>query len=198
MFNKPIVKEDSMIKNNSTKVENDLSFMNTNNSFNEGDSDFEIIHKIQNKIRNETLLACKPNKNSISYLIYSNNIKKLYDKLQNEDLYLDQRDDNGLSCSWTPLYWCVKLKRYDCAELLLQNGANINIVINDFDECCGTALDLAILRNDEKMEKLLREYAEKDDVNLGQAFKAIRTKLRGKSPTFNFNYYGKKAQENIL
>lgn len=184
-------------RKNSIKVENDLSFIDNDNTLKETDSDFEIIHKIQNQIRTETLLACKPNKNSLSYLIYTGNHKKLHEKISQTDIDVDARDDNGLSCSWTPLYWSVKLKRYECAEVLLQHGANINIVINDFDECCGTALDLAILRNDEKMENLLREYAEKDDINLGQAFKAIRTKLRGKAPAFNFKYYGKKSQENI-
>ena len=38
---------------------------------------------------------------------------------------------------------------------------------------------------------LQREFAEKEDLSFSQSFKAIRTKLRGKSPAFNFRYYGK-------
>jgi len=180
------------------QVENNIS-PNINECYiKEADSDFDIIHKIRNQIHAQTLASLKPDKNSLSYLVYTDNTKKLHEKLMSSVANIDERDCNGGSCSWTPLYWSVKLKRYECAKILLQNGANINIVINDLGECCGTSLDLAILRNDTIMEALLREHAIRDDVNLGQSFKAIRTKLRGKAPAFNFRYYSKKTQENIL
>jgi len=80
-------------------------------------------------------------------------------------------------------------------KVLLEAGANINLVVNDCDECCGTVLDLATIRGDDEIEDILREYAEKEDINFGQSFKAIRTKLRGKAPAFNFRYYGKAKKD---
>ena len=154
------------------------------------DYDFDLIHGITNQIRIEEEIS-QPVKNSLSYLVYHNKTKELKKRLQTQESP-DARDVNGDSCSWTPLYWGVKLRRIECVQLLLEFGADINIVINDFDECCGTVLDLATLRNDDELENLLRKFAEKEDINLGQSFKAIRSKLRGKAPAFNFRYYGKK------
>ena len=56
-------------------------------------------------------------------------------------------------------------------------------------------MDFNISKQEELFLQMIREFAEKDDINLGQSFKAIRTKLRGKAPAFNFRYYTKKGQE---
>jgi hypothetical protein len=45
------------------------------------------------------------------------------------------------------------------------------------------------------MEAILREFSNNDDSNLNVTFKAIRTKLRGKSPSFNFNSYTGKSSK---
>lgn len=137
----------------------------------------------------------QPPKNSLSELVYSENVDELLEKLNCEDINIDGRDDEGPTASWTPLYWSVKFRKIECAKLLLTYGADINMVVNDLDECCGTVLDLATLRCDEEMETLLRDFAEKDDINLGVTFKAIRTKLRGKAPAFHFNGFGKKKAD---
>lgn len=148
--------------------------------------------------REETQMNYRPPINSLSEIIFNNNIQALEKFLDKNVEQINDRDNTGATCSWTPLYWSVKLKRIECMRLLLDAGANLNLVVNDCDECCGTVLDLATIRNDEMIENILREYAEKDDVNLGQSFKAIRTKLRGKAPAFNFRYYGKtKKDENL-
>ena len=152
---------------------------------------------VQN-FREETQIDYRPPKNSLSEIIFNNDIKSLEKSLEKHIENINERDSSGSTCSWTPLYWSVKLKRIECMKILLEAGANINLVINDSDECCGTVLDLATIRGDDKTEEILREYAEKDDINFGQSFKAIRTKLRGKAPAFNFRYYGKnKKDENI-
>jgi len=140
---------------------------------------------------------CKnnPPKNSLSELVYSENLEELLKKLNCETINIDCRDSEGPTASWTPLYWSVKFRKIECAKLLLTYGADINMVVNDLDECCGTVLDLATLRSDDEMETILREFAEKDDINLGVTFKAIRTKLRGKAPAFHFNGFGKKKAD---
>jgi hypothetical protein len=137
----------------------------------------------------------QPPKNSLSDLVYSERIDELLEKLNCEDINIDSRDEEGPTASWTPLYWSVKFRKIECAKLLLTYGADINMVVNDLDECCGTVLDLATLRCDDEMETLLRDFAEKDDINLGVTFKAIRTKLRGKAPAFHFNGFGKKKAD---
>ena len=129
-----------------------------------------------------------PPKNSISELVFHNKIEELKKNL-NQQIDLDCRDNVGQTASWTPLYWGVKFGKTDCVRLLLDSGANINVVINDLEECCGTVLDLAILRGDTEMEDLLRAYVEKQELNLNLTFTAIRTKLRGKAPAFLFNSY---------
>lgn len=168
--------------------------------------DLDIENQIvnQNKKRNviqnfreETQIHYRPPVNSLSEIIFNNNIEALGKFLENNIEQVNERDNSGSTCSWTPLYWSVKLKRIDCMRLLLAAGANINLVVNDCDECCGTVLDLATIRGDDAIEEILREYAEKDDINFGQSFKAIRTKLRGKAPAFNFRYYGKTKKEEV-
>lgn len=130
-----------------------------------------------------------PPKNTISELVFYNKIEELLKKITTEKIDLDCRDNIGQTASWTPLYWGVKYRKIECVHLLLEHGANINVVINDLEECCGTVLDLAILRNDIEIENLLRSYVEKQELNLNLTFTAIRTKLRGKAPAFHFNSY---------
>ena len=154
---------------------------------------YDKKHNVSNQIRLETLLTHRPPKNTLSELIFQNKTSELESKLK-KNTNPNQRDEKGSTFSWTPLYWGVKMGHIECVKILLNYGADINIVVNDCDECCGTVLDLATLRSDLEMEIILREFAEKEDVNLGQSFKAIRTKLRGKAPAFNFRYYGKKKE----
>lgn len=152
---------------------------------------YDYIHGVTKNIRLNSI--CKPLKNSVAEMIFNNDFKKLEKLLKENKIDPNCRDGEGLTSSWTPLYWSVKLGKIECARLLLKHDASINLVVNDIEECCGTVLDLATLRGDQAMEDLLREFAEKEDVNLGQSFKALRTKLRGKSPAFNFKYYRKKS-----
>jgi hypothetical protein len=154
--------------------------------------------QIITNFREETQLEHRPPKKTLSDLVFNNKLSELRKQLEKGIVDLNERDNLGTTCSWTPLYWSVKLKRIECMKLLLQYGSNINLVINDYDECCGTVLDLATIRGDEHIEFILREFAEKEDVNLGQSFKAIRTKLRGKAPAFNFRYYGKNKKEDNI
>jgi ankyrin repeat protein len=179
-----------MLKN-SAKLQFDLNI--ENQIFNQNKN-----RDVVQNFREEIQLNYRPPINSLSEIIYNNNIEILKKILKENVEDINQRDNYGPTCSWTPLYWSVKLRRIECMKMLLEAGANINLVINDYDECCGTVLDLTTIRGDEIIEKILREYAEKDNVNFGQSFKAIRTKLRGKAPAFNFKYYGKsKKEENV-
>lgn len=157
---------------------------------------YDYKHQVTNFIREEVVLQHRPPKGSISELIFQNDLENLEKELSKGNIDLNQSDCCGSTYSWTPLYWGVKLRRIECVQLLLSYDVDINIVVNDCDECCGTVLDLATLRDDVEMEELLRTYAEKEDVNLGQSFKAIRTKLRGKAPAFNFRYYGKQKKDS--
>lgn len=158
---------------------------------------FDHKHQVTNFIREEVVLQHRPPKDSLSELIFLNKFEELKIKLDSDLYNPNEADHHGSTHSWTPLYWAVKLRRLECMHLLLSYGVDINIVINDCDECCGTVLDLATLRDDNEIEEILREYAEKEDVNLGQSFKAIRTKLRGKAPAFNFRYYGKNKKTEV-
>lgn len=152
---------------------------------------------IQN-FREETQINYRPPTNSLSEIVFNNNIDALEKFLLDNIEEINERDNSGSTCSWTPLYWSVKLKRIECMKMLLEAGANINLVINDCDECCGTVLDLATIRGDENVEEILRDYAEREDITFGQSFKAIRTKLRGKAPAFNFRYYGKNKKDESV
>lgn len=176
---------------NATKLDLELDIENqiVNNS-----KKREVIQNF----REETQINYRPPINSLSEIIFNNNIEALEIFLLDNILEVNARDNSGSTCSWTPLYWSVKLKRLECMRILLEAGANINLVINDSDECCGTVLDLATIRGDNMIEDILREYAEKDDINFGHSFKAIRTKLRGKAPAFNFRYHGKTKKEEVM
>lgn len=185
---------------NDKVIDLELSNKNTKRTHfkNSSDSQFNKLdqkHNVINSFREETISDCRPPQGSLSELVFLNKIKEIKLALSQEDFLSNNRDGSGTSCSWTPLYWAVKLRKYDIVELLLENGANINIVVNDCEECCGTVLDLATLRGDDEIEVLLRAYAEKEEVEFGQSFKPVRTKLRGKAPAFNFRYYSKKKIE---
>ena len=159
------------------------------------------VKKKDNPVKNfrdELKFNYSPPKNSLSDMVFNNDFQSLEKLLLKDMADINERDNSGVTCSWTPLYWSVKLKHVECMKVLLKAGANINLVINDYDECCGTVLDLATIRSDSLTEEILREYAEKDDINFGQSFKAIRTKLRGKAPAFNFRYYSKTKIDDVM
>ncbi len=147
----------------------------------------DLIYGFINNFREQ--ITHTPPANTLSYYVFHKNLDELKKILLSSKYNVNSRDENGISSSWTPLYWAVKLRDSNKTKILLEYGASINIVINDLEECCGTVLDLATLRNDEEIEKILRDYIEKEDVSTGQSFKAIRTKLRGKAPSFNFRQY---------
>ena len=132
----------------------------------------------------------RPPRSSLSSLVLENRWKELEKKLKSK-VDPNTRDDTGLTASWTPLYWSVKLGRVECVRLLLSFGADVNMVISDIDECSGTVLDLVSIRGDSAMEAVLREHVRKDEISINQAFRAIRTKLRGRAPAFNFRQYAK-------
>lgn len=176
---------------NQIELNQKITKLKQNNKKNNKQNDnFDYYYQITKTLREKTL---KPPKNSLAELVVNEKIKELTLILKNNNVDLEIRDECGTTASWTPLYWGVKYRKIDCVKLLLSYGANINTVINDLEECCGTVLDLATLRCDGEMELLLRSFAEKEEVKLSHNFQAIRTKLRGKSPAFNFNYYNKKA-----
>lgn len=156
-------------------------------------TDYEIGNGYVKCLRNNIIIEQQPPFESLSYYVVHNMINILKEKLLDEDLSPNCRDDFGVTCSWTPLYWSVKIRNLEATKILLEFGADINLVIHDFHECCGTVLDLATLREDLLMENILRQAADLSGVNLGQSFKALRTKLRGKAPAFNFRHYGKNS-----
>lgn len=148
------------------------------------------------KLYKEDQKNVKPQKNSLAELVFKNKSEELSQKLQDNIEDLDIRDDMGETISWTPLYWAVKFRHIECVKILLEYGASINTVVTDLDECCGTVLDLAMLRGDEEIEAILREFIEKGSLSTTNSpYKAIRTKLRGKAPAFNFAYYGKSVKK---
>lgn len=157
-------------------------------------SDYEIGVGYVKCLKNNIVIQQEPPQKSLSYYVVHNDIDILKDKLASGEHNPNSRDDFGITCSWTPLYWSVKIGNVEAARILLEFGADINLVIHDFHECCGTVLDLATLREDLEMEEILRHAADSTGVNLGQSFKALRTKLRGKAPAFNFRHYGKNSQ----
>ena len=148
---------------------------------------------INSNVKGEESITSRfnPSRNSIAHLIIKNDLKNLKKKVTKQNV--NQREDKNLVSSFTPLYWAVKYKRLEAAEILLNSGANVNLVINDLEECCGTALDLACLRDDQAMEELLRKYTDKEKIDQNTSYRAIRSKLRGKStPGFSFRYVAKQ------
>lgn len=135
-------------------------------------------------------IANKPPKTAtLSSLVFNNKVQELKKNLSKNKSNVNVIDSTGETHSWTPLYWSVKTRNKQCTKLLLEAGADMNAIINDGDECYGTVLDLVTIRNDTEMEAILRGHAEKDQIAFSKSFKAIRTKIRGKSPAFNFKNY---------
>lgn len=184
----------SVSQENENNIEKKLLNVNNSKRSKVDEEFYDHKNQITNYIREEIILQHRPPKNSLSELIFNNDIEQLEKILTSKDIDANMPDNCGSTHSWTPLYWAVKMRRIECMQILLDFGVDINIVIHDCDECCGTVLDLATLREDKEIENLLREFAEKEDVNLGQSYKAIRTKLRGKAPAFNFRYFGNKKK----
>lgn len=179
-----VIEENNVVEVDAVKIKH--------NKVEQKNEQYGYQYQVTNFIREEVVLAHRPPKGSLSELVFLNQLDNLIKRLECADCDANAIDATGSTHSWTPLYWAVKMRRIECMAVLLNHGVNINIVVNDSDECCGTVLDLATLRDDSEIEEMLREFAEKEDVNLGQSFKAIRTKLRGKAPAFNFRYYSKK------
>lgn len=146
---------------------------------------YEIGHGYIKCFRSNTLIRREPEVNSLSYFIVHNNLEKLTELLEN-GVDPNERDLAGVTCSWTPLYWSSKLRNIDAIRILLEYGADMNLVVHDDDEICGTVLDLASLRLDSELEELLRESAKENGTSLSNSFKAIRFKCRGKAPSFDF------------
>lgn len=136
-------------------------------------------------LHSNTLIKREPEKDSLSYFIVHNQLEKLTEMLEN-GIDPNERDLGGVTCSWTPLYWSSKLRNIEAIKILLEYGADINLVVHDDDEICGTVLDLASLRLDNELEELLRESARETGTSLSNSFKAIRFKCRGKAPSFDF------------
>lgn len=136
-------------------------------------------------LQSNRIIKREPEKDSLSYFIVHNNLEKLTEMLEN-GIDPNERDLAGVTCSWTPLYWSSKLRNIEAIKILLEYGADINLVIHDDDEICGTVLDLASLRLDNELEELLRESARETGTSLSNSFKAIRFKCRGKAPSFDF------------
>lgn len=147
--------------------------------------EYEIGNGYIKCLRSNTLIRREPEEDSLSYFIVHNNLEKLKTLLI-EGFDPNERDESGVTCSWTPLYWSAKLRNLEAIKTLLEYGASLNLVVHDEDEVCGTVLDLATLRNDDELEILLRDNAKETGVDLSNSFKAIRFKCRGKAPSFDF------------
>ncbi len=171
-------------KHNSPISNDNLHSSNVEHIFSEH-FEYEIGHGYIKCLRSNTLIKREPELNSLSYFIVHNNLNKLKSLLDN-GIDPNERDMNGVTCSWTPLYWSAKLRNLEAIKTLLEYGASLNLVVHDEDEVCGTVLDLATLRNDDELEHLLRENAKETGVDLSNSFKAIRFKCRGKAPSFDF------------
>lgn len=189
---KNLCKKISSHANLKKEPNNESNIINVKHIFCEN-TDYEIGNGYVKCLKSNVIIQQQPPLDSLSYYVVHNNIDILKEMLLSEDANPNCRDDFGITCSWTPLYWSVKIGNIEAAKTLLEYGADINLVIHDFHECCGTVLDLATLREDLVMEDILRQAADSSGVNLGQSFKALRTKLRGKAPAFNFRHYGKNS-----
>lgn len=120
-------------------------------------------------------------------LLENNNLEKMKELIKSKKIDLNKRDQVGDTCSWTPLYWCVKYRNLEAVELLLEEGADATMVVNDPLECYGTPLDLATILGYDDIEEIIRKHLNKDIDNKTFSFKALRTKLRSsKTPSFNF------------
>lgn len=157
---------------------------------------YDEKNQVTNYIREEVILSNSPPKNSLSFLIFENNIKELKKQIQTSIENLNITDNEGHTFSWTPLYWAVKLRRLECVKLLLSAGVNVNVVVHDLDECCGTVMDLASIRNDEEIEQLLRSHVEKEEVNTIHTYTSLKTRPRGKAQPPSYIFYGNNHKFN--
>lgn len=160
------------------------------------DDFYDEDNQVTNFIRDEVILSNTPPKNSLSFLIFENNIKELQKHIQSNIEGLNNTDNIGNTFSWTPLYWAVKLRRVECVKLLLSAGVNVNVVVHDLDECCGTVMDLASIRNDIEIEKLLRSHVEKEEVNTIHTYTSLKTRPRGKAQPPSYIFYGNNHKYN--
>lgn len=137
-----------------------------------------------------------PELGPIAKLIYENNKEAIINLINSSadiKTIINTRDSTEDSYSWTPLYWGVKFRRTEIINILLEYGADINQVVNDTMECCGTPLDLATLREDQEIIDLLQSFAKDQDIATSQNYQNIRTKPKGKEKrSFNYDYYSKK------
>lgn len=155
-------------------------------------ANIQTEQNVQIKIVNEQISDI-----NIVNLIKNNDLCALESFLKTNKFNPNQRDNAGDSCSWTPLYWSVKLNKLEIVQLLIANGADINMVINDPFECYGTALDLATLLGHEEIENLMRKHIINDNEGKS-AYKAIRTKLRSSNThAFNFKSARRQAAEGV-
>lgn len=160
------------------------------------DDFYDEKNQVTNFIRQEVLLSNTPPKNTLSFLIFENNIKELKKQIQSKVEELNTTDNEGHTFSWTPLYWAVKLRRIECVKLLLSAGVNVNVVVHDLDECCGTVMDLASIRNDLEIEQLLRNHVEKEEVNTINTYTSLKTRPRGKAQPPSYIFYGNNHKYN--
>lgn len=174
--------------NLSSQKHNNLNVTECSNEVNHTLSDsysYEIGQGYIKCLHTNRIIKREPEKDSLPYFIVHNNLEKLTEMLE-KGIDPNERDLAGVTCSWTPLYWSSKLRNIEAIKILLEYGADINLVVHDDDEICGTVLDLASLRLDNELEELLREYARETGTSLSNSFKAIRFKCRGKAPSFDF------------
>lgn len=171
--------------NESHTQQNDVSVQSSVEHILSEHFNYEIGQGYIKCFRSNLLIKREPELDSLSYFIVHNNLDKLTNMLK-DGIDPNERDMAGVTSSWTPLYWGAKLRNLDAIKILLSYGAEINLVVHDDDEICGTVLDLASLRSDLELEELLRESAKETGVSLSNSFKAIRFKCRGKAPSFDF------------
>lgn len=140
-----------------------------------------------------------PPKSSLSILIYLNDIPNIKNKIKESKDCFNITDNEGFSSSWTPLYWAVKLRRIECIKILLENGVNINTVVHDLDECCGTVLDLVSIRKDTDIENILRTYMDQDTLNQLNltTYTSLKTRPRGGKPP-HYVFHSSKNKNNLL
>lgn len=157
---------------------------------------YDEQNQVTNFIREEVILSSTPPKNSLSFFIFENNIKELQKHIEANVESVNNTDSVGHTFSWTPLYWAVKLRRVECVKLLLSVGVNVNVVVHDLDECCGTVMDLASIRNDTEIEKLLRSHVDKEEVNTIHTYTSLKTRPRGKAQPPSYIFYGNNHKYN--
>lgn len=95
---------------------------------------------------------------SISALIYKGDVVGLQEKLALDKSLSNSLDNKGPTSSWSPLYWAIKLEKIDCAKILLDNDADVDVVVYDDAECLGSVLDLAVIRKEKARSREVRKF----------------------------------------